>query len=274
MTRHAQQRSRRHADLLRSHRARRAAAQGTPPRAAPDPRPAALEPEGQGTDLGGAIDYLMHDAAASRDRVPALRLRRPDAERPLKLLSQRHDLVAVTRRGSGRARAPRPRRRALRRLRRRARRRGRHERPRVRAGYDDALRAERAARSSCCAASRSTKSRCAPTAATSSRCSSSSGGAARGGAGEAALRARVVLAVAGGARRASCRAGDRRARRRCSLARACSRRRSPWASTSSCACGCARRRVRDDRISRGSRTAARRSRPLIRARGMTARTRR
>jgi uncharacterized protein (DUF58 family) len=93
-----------------------------------------LEPKGQGTDIGGAIDYLLSDFIDS------------NAERPLKLLAQRHDLVAVTVEDPrelslpdiGLARFSNPETGATVEV--------NTSDARVRAGYDDALRTERAAR--------------------------------------------------------------------------------------------------------------------------------
>jgi uncharacterized protein (DUF58 family) len=105
-----------------------------------------LEPAGTGTDIGGAIDYLMK-MLPNRAIVFLLSdFVDPNAERPLKLLAQRHDVVAVTVEDPrelelpdiGLARFANPETGATIEV--------NTSDPRVRAGYDEALRAERAAR--------------------------------------------------------------------------------------------------------------------------------
>jgi uncharacterized protein (DUF58 family) len=105
-----------------------------------------LEPAGTGTDIGGAIDYLMK-MLPNRAIVFLLSdFVDPNAERPLKLLAQRHDVVAVTVEDPrelalpdiGLARFANPETGTTVEV--------NTSDPRVRAGYDEALRAERAAR--------------------------------------------------------------------------------------------------------------------------------
>jgi uncharacterized protein (DUF58 family) len=105
-----------------------------------------LEPAGTGTDIGGAIDYLMK-MLPNRAIVFLLSdFVDPNAERPLKLLAQRHDVVAVTVEDPrelalpdiGLARFANPETGATIEV--------NTSDPRVRAGYDEALRSERAAR--------------------------------------------------------------------------------------------------------------------------------
>ena len=105
-----------------------------------------LDPVGHGTDIGGAIDYLMK-MLPNRAIVFLLSdFVDPNAERPLKLLAQRHDVVAVTVEDPrelalpdiGLARFADPETGATVEV--------NTSDPRVRAGYDEALRAERTAR--------------------------------------------------------------------------------------------------------------------------------
>ncbi|MFI5243516.1 MAG: DUF58 domain-containing protein, partial [Gemmatimonadales bacterium] len=105
-----------------------------------------LEPEGQGTDIGGAVDYLMK-LLPNRAIVFLLSdFVDDDAERPLKLLAQRHDVVAVTVEDPrelslpdiGLARFSNPETGETVEV--------NTSDPRVRASYDDALRSERSAR--------------------------------------------------------------------------------------------------------------------------------
>jgi uncharacterized protein (DUF58 family) len=105
-----------------------------------------LEPAGTGTDIGGAIDYLMK-MLPNRAIVFLLSdFVDPNAERPLKLLAQRHDVVAVTVEDPrelslpdiGLARFANPETGTTVEV--------DTSDPRVRAGYDEALRAEREAR--------------------------------------------------------------------------------------------------------------------------------
>ncbi len=117
--RHSQQRSRRHAHVHRSHRARRAAAQGTPARDARHSRSAAARAGGTRHRHRRRHRLSDEDAAESRDRVSPLGLR--GSERRATAQAAR----AATRRGrrdgrgSERARAAGHRTRALRRIRRR-----------------------------------------------------------------------------------------------------------------------------------------------------------
>jgi uncharacterized protein (DUF58 family) len=105
-----------------------------------------LEPEGQGTDIGGAVDYLMK-LLPNRAIVFLLSdFVDSGAERPLKLLAQRHDVVAVTVEDPrelslpdiGLARFSNPETGETVEV--------NTSDARVRAGYDDALRVERSAR--------------------------------------------------------------------------------------------------------------------------------
>ena len=85
---------------------------------------------GRGTDIGGATEYLEQDARRTRRSSFSSPISSAtNIERPLKLLAQRHDVVAVTRRGSERARAARHRPRAIRRSGDGRDARRRHERP-------------------------------------------------------------------------------------------------------------------------------------------------
>jgi uncharacterized protein (DUF58 family) len=56
----------------------------------------AFEPEGRGTDIAGATDYLNKMLAHKAIIFVVSDFLAPDIERPLKLLAQRHDVVAVT----------------------------------------------------------------------------------------------------------------------------------------------------------------------------------
>jgi uncharacterized protein (DUF58 family) len=56
----------------------------------------AFKPEGRGTDIAGATDYLNKMLAHKAIIFLVSDFLAPDIERPLKLLAQRHDLVAVT----------------------------------------------------------------------------------------------------------------------------------------------------------------------------------
>jgi uncharacterized protein (DUF58 family) len=53
-------------------------------------------PEGRGTDIAGATDYLNKMLAHKAIIFVVSDFMAPDVERPLKLLAQRHDVVAVT----------------------------------------------------------------------------------------------------------------------------------------------------------------------------------
>jgi uncharacterized protein (DUF58 family) len=105
-----------------------------------------LEPVGRGTDIGGAVDYLMKMLTQRAIVFLLSDFVDEGAERPLKLLAQRHDVVAVT--------VEDPRERALPDIglaRFADPESGRTVEvntsdPRVRAGYDAALRTEREAR--------------------------------------------------------------------------------------------------------------------------------
>src|SRR5436190_10797579 len=55
-----------------------------------------FEPEGRGTDIAGATDYLNKMLPSKTIVFLVSDFMAPDIERPLKLLAQRHDLVAVT----------------------------------------------------------------------------------------------------------------------------------------------------------------------------------
>ena len=56
----------------------------------------AFEPTGRGTDVAGASDYLLKSLSHHAIVFLVSDFLQPDLERPLKLLAQRHDLVAVT----------------------------------------------------------------------------------------------------------------------------------------------------------------------------------
>ena len=56
----------------------------------------AFKPEGRGTDIANATDYLNKMLAHKAIVFLVSDFMAPDIERPLKLLAQRHDLVAVT----------------------------------------------------------------------------------------------------------------------------------------------------------------------------------
>jgi uncharacterized protein (DUF58 family) len=56
----------------------------------------AFEPEGRGTDIAGATDYLNKMLAHKAIIFFVSDFMAPDVERPLKLLAQRHDVVAVS----------------------------------------------------------------------------------------------------------------------------------------------------------------------------------
>jgi uncharacterized protein (DUF58 family) len=56
----------------------------------------AFEPEGRGTDIAGATDYLNKMLAHKAIIFVVSDFLAPEVERPLKLLAQRHDVVAVT----------------------------------------------------------------------------------------------------------------------------------------------------------------------------------
>ena len=56
----------------------------------------AFEPEGRGTDVAGATDYLNRMLAHKTIIFVVSDFMAPDVERSLKLLAQRHDVVAVT----------------------------------------------------------------------------------------------------------------------------------------------------------------------------------
>jgi uncharacterized protein (DUF58 family) len=56
----------------------------------------AFEPEGRGTDIAGATDYLNKMLAHKTIIFLVSDFMAPDIERPLKLLAQRHDVIAVT----------------------------------------------------------------------------------------------------------------------------------------------------------------------------------
>jgi uncharacterized protein (DUF58 family) len=55
-----------------------------------------FEPDGRGTDIAGATDYLNKMLAHKAIIFLVSDFMAPDIERPLKLLAQRHDVVAVT----------------------------------------------------------------------------------------------------------------------------------------------------------------------------------
>jgi len=55
-----------------------------------------FEPDGRGTDIAGATDYLNKMLAHKAIIFLVSDFIAPDIERPLKLLAQRHDVVAVT----------------------------------------------------------------------------------------------------------------------------------------------------------------------------------
>ncbi|HVZ79076.1 MAG TPA: DUF58 domain-containing protein, partial [Gemmatimonadaceae bacterium] len=55
-----------------------------------------FEPAGTGTDLAGALDYLNRMLAHTAIIFVVSDFQGTDIERPLKLLAQRHDVVAVT----------------------------------------------------------------------------------------------------------------------------------------------------------------------------------
>jgi uncharacterized protein (DUF58 family) len=55
-----------------------------------------FEPEGSGTDLGGALEYLGRLLSHHSIVFVVSDFLAPELERPLKLLAQRHDIVAVT----------------------------------------------------------------------------------------------------------------------------------------------------------------------------------
>ena len=56
----------------------------------------AFEPKGRGTDMGGALEYLNKMLAHKAIIFLVSDFMSPDIEHPLKLLAQRHDVVAVT----------------------------------------------------------------------------------------------------------------------------------------------------------------------------------
>jgi uncharacterized protein (DUF58 family) len=56
----------------------------------------AFEPEGTGTDLAGALEYTGRMLAHKAIIFVVSDFQSPDLEQPLKLLAQRHDVVAVT----------------------------------------------------------------------------------------------------------------------------------------------------------------------------------
>jgi uncharacterized protein (DUF58 family) len=56
----------------------------------------AFKPEGRGTDIAGATDYLNKMLAHKTIIFLVSDFMAPDIERPLKLLAQRHDVIAVT----------------------------------------------------------------------------------------------------------------------------------------------------------------------------------
>jgi uncharacterized protein (DUF58 family) len=56
----------------------------------------AFEPEGRGTDIAGAADYLLKMLSHHAIIFLVSDFYAPGIERPMKLLAQRHDLVAVT----------------------------------------------------------------------------------------------------------------------------------------------------------------------------------
>ena len=55
-----------------------------------------FEPEGRGTDIAGVADYLIKMLAHKTIIFVVSDFMAPNIERPLKLLAQRHDVVAVT----------------------------------------------------------------------------------------------------------------------------------------------------------------------------------
>jgi uncharacterized protein (DUF58 family) len=55
-----------------------------------------FEPQGRGTDIAGATDYLNKMLAHKAIIFVVSDFLAPEIERPLKLLAQRHDVVAVT----------------------------------------------------------------------------------------------------------------------------------------------------------------------------------
>ncbi|HUX32616.1 MAG TPA: VWA domain-containing protein, partial [Gemmatimonadaceae bacterium] len=55
-----------------------------------------FQPEGRGTDLAGALDYLTRMLAHRAVVFVVSDFLGADVERPLKFLAQRHDVVAVT----------------------------------------------------------------------------------------------------------------------------------------------------------------------------------
>ena len=70
---------------------------GTPARAAPDSRPARRSSRrARRTDIGGAIEYLNKMLSHKAIIFLVSDFLGRDVERPLKLLAQRHDVVAVT----------------------------------------------------------------------------------------------------------------------------------------------------------------------------------
>ena len=142
----------------------------------------AFEPQGRGTDIAGATEYLEQDAHAQGDHLSRLRFpRRSDraAAQAARAASRRRRGDG---RGSERADAARHRARAIRRSGDGRDARRRHQQPRrCGIGYDTAVRRrERPARSICCAGWRSTRSPCGRTAASWSRCCDSSARARRG----------------------------------------------------------------------------------------------
>jgi uncharacterized protein (DUF58 family) len=56
----------------------------------------AFQPKGRGTDIAGATEYLNKMLAHKAIIFLVSDFMAPDIERPLKLLAQRHDVVAVT----------------------------------------------------------------------------------------------------------------------------------------------------------------------------------
>jgi uncharacterized protein (DUF58 family) len=56
----------------------------------------AFEPKGRGTDIAGATEYLTKMLTRKAVIFLVSDFQGPDIERPLKLLAQRHDVVAVT----------------------------------------------------------------------------------------------------------------------------------------------------------------------------------
>ena len=102
----------------------------------------AFEPEGRGTDIGGATEYLNKMLSHKAIIFLVSDFLGANIERPLKLLAQRHDVVAVTLEDPSERLAARHRARATRRSGNGRDARRRHERPAVREQFVQSVNSE------------------------------------------------------------------------------------------------------------------------------------